>query len=52
MHEYSQTAEALDWKSTPYFYASADSTQLLIMAVADYLKISGDVPWIKAIGRP
>ena len=24
---------ALDWKSTPYFYASADSTQLLIMAV-------------------
>lgn len=47
MHEYSQTAEALDWKSTPYFYASADSTQLLIMAVADYLKISGDVPWIE-----
>jgi glycogen debranching enzyme len=47
MHEYSQTAEALDWKSTPYFYASADSTQLLIMASADYLKISGDVPHIR-----
>ncbi|MFL6452236.1 MAG: amylo-alpha-1,6-glucosidase [Bryobacteraceae bacterium] len=47
MHEYSQTAEALDWKSTPYFYASADSTQLLIMALADYLKVSGDVLWVR-----
>ena len=47
MHEYSQTADALDWKSTPYFYASADSTQLLIMAAADYLKLSGDVLWIR-----
>ncbi len=47
MHEYSQTAEELDWKSTPYFYASADSTQLLIMAIADYLKISGDLPYLQ-----
>ena len=31
MHEYSQSAEALDWKSTPYFYASADSTCLLVI---------------------
>jgi glycogen debranching enzyme len=47
MHEYSQTAEALDWKSTPYFYASADATQLLVMAIADYLKVSGDLPWVR-----
>ena len=47
MHEYSQTAEALNWKSTPYFYASADATQLLVMAVADYLKVSGDLPWVR-----
>ena len=47
MHEYSQTAEALNWKSTPYFYASADATQLLVMAVADYLKVSGDLAWVR-----
>jgi glycogen debranching enzyme len=47
MHEYSQTAEALNWRSTPYFYASADATQLLVMAVADYLKVSGDLPWVR-----
>ena len=29
MHEFSQTAGLVDWKSTPYFYASADSTPLL-----------------------
>lgn len=55
MHEYSQTAETLDWKSTPYFYASADSTELLITAVADYMKISGDLFWVRphwpAIGK-
>src|SRR4051794_39062426 len=48
MHEYSQTAESLDWKSTPYFYASADATELLLMAAADYLKISGDTAWVRA----
>jgi glycogen debranching enzyme len=47
MHEYSQTADRLDWKSTPYFYASADATQLLLMAAADYLKISGDATWVR-----
>ncbi len=47
MHEYSQTAEALDWTATPYYYASADSTQLLIMAVADYFKVSGDLAWVQ-----
>jgi hypothetical protein len=48
MHEYSQSAEALDWKQTPYFYASADSTPLLVMAMWDYLRTSGDREYLKA----
>ncbi len=47
MHEYSQAADSIDWKTTPYFYASADSTPLLIMAAADYLAKSGDQQYIK-----
>ncbi|HEY7211696.1 MAG TPA: glycogen debranching protein [Bryobacteraceae bacterium] len=47
MHEFSQSAEALDWTKTPYFYASADSTPLLVMAMADYLRTSGDLAYIK-----
>ncbi|HLH03573.1 MAG TPA: hypothetical protein VKX25_12430 [Bryobacteraceae bacterium] len=47
MHEYSQSAEALDWTKTPYFYASADSTPLLVMAMADYLRTSGDLAYVK-----
>jgi glycogen debranching enzyme len=48
MHEYSQSADAIDWKSTPYFYASADSTPLLVMAMNDYVKTSGDTGYLKA----
>jgi glycogen debranching enzyme len=48
MHEFSQTAPLVDWKSTPYFYASADSTPLFIMAMDDYARASGDVSFIKA----
>ena len=47
MHEYSQSAEALDWKQTPYFYAAADSTPLLVMALADYVRTSGDLDYLK-----
>ena len=47
MHEYSQTADLLDWKSTPYFYASADSTPLLVMTIWDYVRSSGDVDFLK-----
>lgn len=47
MHEYSQTADLVDWKSTPYFYASADSTPLIIMAMEDYLNTSGDVDFLR-----
>jgi len=43
MHEFSQAAESIDWKNTPYFYASADSTPLMIMAMHDYVRGSGDV---------
>ncbi|MGB6727095.1 MAG: hypothetical protein WBE74_14415, partial [Terracidiphilus sp.] len=42
LHEWSQTANLVDWKSLPYEYAAADATALLPMAVNDYLRISGD----------
>ena len=48
MHEWSQTANLVDWKSLPYEYASADATPLLQMAVADYLKISGDTDFVRS----
>jgi glycogen debranching enzyme len=47
MHEYSQAAESVDWKATPYFYASADSTPLLLMAAWDYGRTSGDRGYLK-----
>lgn len=47
MHEWSQTADLVDWKSLPYEYASADATELLPMALDDYLKISGDTAFIQ-----
>jgi hypothetical protein len=47
MHEWSQTASLVDWKSLPYEYASGDSTELLPMAMNDYLKISGDGNFIR-----
>ncbi len=42
LHEWSQAAYLIDWLKTPYAYASADSTPLLLMAMADYVAISGD----------
>lgn len=42
IHEWSQTADLVDWKSLPYEFASADATPLLLMASNDYMKISGD----------
>jgi glycogen debranching enzyme len=48
LHEWSQTAKLVDWKSLPYAYASADSTALLPMAMNDYLRISGDTHFIAA----
>ena len=46
MHEWSQTANLVDWKSMPYEYASADATSLLPMVMNDYLRISGDKEFI------
>ena len=51
MHEFSQSAEALDWKSTPYFYAAADAAPLLVMAMADYVKSSGDMDYLIGVPR-
>ncbi len=48
MHEYSQTAAAIDWQAFPYMYAAADSTPLFLLAVADYVRSSGDVAFLSA----
>src|ERR1035437_3434982 len=48
MHEYSQTAADIDWKAFPYMYAAADSTPLFLMAVADYVRSSGDTAFLTA----
>jgi glycogen debranching enzyme len=48
MHEWSQTADLVDWKSLPYEYAAADATLLFPMALNDYLRISGDQRFIAA----
>ena len=47
MHEFSQTAELVNWKSLPYLYASADATPLFVMAMEDYVKTSGDLGFLK-----
>jgi glycogen debranching enzyme len=46
MHEYSQTAAFLDWKSLPYMYAAADATPLFLTALLDYVRASGDVEFL------
>jgi hypothetical protein len=48
MHEFSQTADLVDWTATPYFYASADSTPLLVMTMWDYVRSSGDLDFLRA----
>jgi glycogen debranching enzyme len=47
MHEYSQTAELVDWAHLPYLYAAADSTPLFVMQMEDYVKASGDVGYLR-----
>jgi hypothetical protein len=46
-HEWSQTADLVDWKNFPYEYAAADATPLFIMAMEDYVDASGDVGYLK-----
>ncbi len=48
MHEFSQTADLVDWSATPYFYAAADSTPLLVMTMWDYVRSSGDLDFLRA----
>ena len=48
MHEWSQTADLVDWRSLPYEYAAADATPLLLMAMNDYVKTSGDTAYAAA----
>jgi len=47
MHEFSQTADLIDWKATPYFYASADATPLFVMTMDDYVNTSGDTGFLR-----
>ncbi len=46
-HEWSQTADLVDWKSFPYEYAAADATPLFIMAMEDYVDASGDLDYLR-----
>jgi len=48
MHEYSQTAELVDWPRLPYEYAAADATPLLLMLLRDYARQSGDIAYLQA----
>jgi glycogen debranching enzyme len=48
MHQYSQTGGLVDWKTRPYFYAAADSTPLFVMAMEDYVNVSGDIDLLQA----
>jgi glycogen debranching enzyme len=48
MHEWSQTAAAIDWRAFPYMYAAADATPLFLLATLDYVRTSGDVAFLAA----
>jgi hypothetical protein len=47
-HEFSQTAELVDWAHLPYEYAAADATPLFLMAMEDYVTASGDVDFLRS----
>jgi len=48
MHEFAQTAAAIDWQAFPYMYAAADSTPLFLLALEDYVRASGDTAFLTA----
>jgi glycogen debranching enzyme len=52
MHEFSLTADDLrgdlNWATLGYEYAAADATPLFIMAVADYVRATGDLDFLRA----
>jgi glycogen debranching enzyme len=47
MHEFSQTAGSIDWASLPYEYAAADATPLMLTALRDYVRASGDIAFLR-----
>ncbi len=47
-HEFSQTAELVDWAHLPYEYAAADATPLFLMAMEDYVVTSGDIDFLRS----
>lgn len=47
MHEYSQTADQVDWAALPYEYAAADATPLFLLAMEDYVRASGDLNFLQ-----
>ncbi len=48
MHEWSQTAGAIDWQAFPYMYAAADATPLFLLTMLDYVRASGDTAFLTA----
>ena len=48
IHEWSQTADLVNWKILPYEFASSDATPLFLMAANDYLKVSGDTGFLQS----
>jgi len=48
MHEFSQSADLVDWQSFPYMYAAADSTPLFVMLMEDYVRSTGDVQYLQS----
>ncbi len=48
LHEYSQTADRVDWGALPYEWAAADATPMLLMAMGDYVSVSGDRAFAEA----
>ena len=50
-HEFSQTAGLLTgdmaWSKLPYEYAAADATPLFLMAMLDYVRATGDLPFLQ-----
>jgi len=51
MHEFSLTADDLhgdlNWATLGYEYAAADATPLFILAVADYVRTTGDLDFLR-----
>ncbi len=51
MHEYSQSAGLLTgddaWSKLPYEYAAADATPLYLLAMQDYVRATGDLPYLR-----